>query len=111
MTHLTDFTTAALIRAEADVIERHGYISEYGDDLLTPRESLTSAARKVIAGDSTTLTTAQAACLAGLLNDIETDLGCSIGTWERVHARDSRDAVVKRLRVAATRFDLKLTVS
>ncbi len=104
---MSQLTAPALIRREADIIERHGWLGEYGDDIFVPRRTLTSAAVEAIAGHChlRQLTPTQVAHLAELLDHIEAELHMTVGAYESTHIDATGTEVAWELRIVAYRIE------
>lgn len=105
-------TAPALIRAEADLIQEHGWYGAIDpDEAVLSHLTLVTAAVWVVAGKEAKprdLDDTEAEHLAELVDHLERDLGCPVDVWERVHVGDSADAVAHRLRMTAIRFEHEL---
>ena len=108
-------TAPDLIRAMAVLIAARGYApAEAGDDILTARPTLISAAAEVIHGcpcRERDLTEAEAELRVELLENLELGLGSTLDAWERTHTLHTRDQVAQELRMCALRVTRELAAS
>lgn len=110
----TALTTPAFIRREADLIERKGWMGEYGDDILTPRLTLVAGACWAVTGEATRprdLTDTQAAHVAEVIDHLERGLGMSIDAYERTHVGATGSEVGFELRRLAYRYEQQMSAA
>lgn len=117
MTIIASAATTApdLFRAMAVLIQSRGYApSEAGENILTARLTLVSAAAEVIHGCpclERDLTALEAELRVELLENLEASLNCALDVWERTHTRHTRDQVAQELRMCARRLQRELAVA